>query len=214
MNWADLEDEAQSRRLIVLGAFHPTPADEMPGVETVVLLGPQEPAFWEDVQTSPEWTSPDPVDTWSRRVIGGWANELNARSYFPFGGPPWLPFLDWAKRTGRIHSSPVGMLVHDVTGLFVSFRGALGLGSRLEDPGVEGNPCRTCPDQPCLQACPVGALTGAAYLADTCKSHLRSAAGADCMTCGCRARRACPISQNWGRSAAQSAYHMRRFLGD
>jgi hypothetical protein len=41
---------------------------------------------------------PDPIDRWSRRVIGHMACDLGAKALFPFGGPPWHPFIAWAKR--------------------------------------------------------------------------------------------------------------------
>ena len=50
-----------------------------------------------------------------------------ATALFPFGGPPWLPFPAWARRTGRAWDSPVGLLVQRRPGLFVSYRGALAL---------------------------------------------------------------------------------------
>jgi epoxyqueuosine reductase len=59
---------------------------------------------------------PDPIDRWSRRVIGHMACDLGAKALFPFGGPPWHPFIAWAKRSGRAWESPVGFLVHDRAG--------------------------------------------------------------------------------------------------
>lgn len=207
-----LEAEAKARHLTVLGAFHPEPEDDLGDAQTVVLLGPDEPGFWDALKASPEWGGPDPVDRWSARVIGAWAAEIGAEAFFPFGGPPYHPFIGWAQRTGRVHSSPVGLLIHDEAGLFVSFRGALALPERLELDAPEPSPCETCAERPCLSACPVDALKGDRYDVPACKAFLRT--GADCLTHGCRARRACPVSQGWGRDAEQSAYHMQNFLGE
>lgn len=214
MTWAELERAATARHLVLLGAFHPSAEDALPGVETLVLIGPREPGSWHDIQASEEWGSTDPVDTWSRRVIGTWAEALEAEAFYPFDGPPWHPFIAWAKKTGRFHTSPVGMLVHDEAGLFVSFRGAIGVRTRLKDPTERRNPCDSCQNRPCQSACPVDALKGDAYAVDLCKSHIQTSAGLDCRKTGCRARRACPVSQGWGRTASQSAYHMQRFLGN
>lgn len=205
-----LEAAAKARHLIVLGAFHPEPHEELG--QTLVLLGPDEPAFWNTLKRSPEWSDANPVDNWSKRVIGQWAGDIGARALFPFGGPPYHPFIDWAKRTGRIHSSPAGLLVHDEAGLFVSFRGALALSERIEIPPAAPSPCDCCKGQPCRTACPVDALKGDRYDVPACKGFLRG--GGDCLNAGCRARLACPVSQAWGRKAEQSAYHMRHFLGD
>ena len=212
MTWDDLQRAATERHLTLLGALETTAQDNLGDVKTLVLLGPAEPEFWDAVQNSPEWRRAHPIDSWSRRVVDTWAKQIGATAFYPFDGPPWHPFLDWGRRTGRIDVSPVGMLVHDTAGLFVSFRAALGLPHALEGPAAPSRICETCTDKPCLTACPVDALQGATYAAETCKSHLRDVAGQDCVTQGCRARRACPISKSWGRRPEQSAYHMRRFL--
>src|SRR5262249_42217658 len=67
----------------------------------------------------------DPLDRWSRRVVGGLAAELGAAALYPFGGPPWLPFQRWAKKAEPLHSSPLSVLIHPDWGLWHSYRGAL-----------------------------------------------------------------------------------------
>ncbi len=214
MTWDALAQGAKDRHLTLLGGFYPTSDDKVPaGTATLLLLGPDEPDFWAHLQASPEWQGDDPVDTWSRRVIGDWARELGATALFPFGGPPYQPFFSWATRTGRIHASPIQLLVHDQAGLFVSFRGALALPRRIAIPDSPAKPCDTCHDQPCRTACPVDAFDGQSYDVPACKAFLHAPEGADCMAVGCRARRACPVSQNWGRLPAQSAHHMAHFRG-
>jgi hypothetical protein len=153
------------------------------------------------------------MDRWSARVIGAWAVELGGNALFPFGGPPHLPFFKWATETGRIHKSPIRLLVHDHAGLFVSFRGALALDSRIALPSAPASPCTTCSTLACRTACPVGAFSDEGYDIPACKTFLDTPAGADCMQQGCKARRACPVSQRYPRLAAQSAYHMTTFKG-
>ncbi|MEW9919802.1 ferredoxin [Marimonas sp. MJW-29] len=217
MRYAELESQARQRQLSLLGGFQATPDDGLPeGCGTLVMLGPDEPAFWPAFTQSPEGQDgePDPVDRWSTRVIGNWAAEIGAMPLYPFGGPPFRPFYSWALRTGRIHASPVNLLVHDVAGLFVSFRGALALPERIDLPESPPNPCQSCPDQPCRTACLSGALTPQGYDVPACKAFLATPAGADNMALGCAVRRACPVSQGFGRLPAQSAYHMRQFRGN
>ena len=153
------------------------------------------------------------MDRWSTRVIGDWAEELGARAVFPFGGPPYLPFFSWATRTGRIHVSPIMLLVHDQAGLFVSFRGALALPYHVDLPDPPANPCSTCEDKPCRTACPVDAFDGSAYDVPACKEYLDTDDGEKCMTNGCAARRACTVSGQYPRDSEQSAYHMTMFKG-
>lgn len=217
MTYARLQREARARHLIILGGFHPGPADKAPeGCKTLLMLGPDEPAFWPAFCQTPEWRdgTPDPMDRWSKRVIDAWATMLGAHPLYPFGGPPFKPFYAWALRTGRIHAAPVNFLVHDTAGLFVSFRGALGLPERIDLPPSPPNPCMTCDTKPCTTACRSGALTPAGYDVPRCKDFLTTAAGSENLLSGCTVRRCCPVSQKFGRITAQSAYHMHQFKGD
>ena len=181
------------------------------GTRTLLLIGPREPGFWPHLQAQPEWDGPDPVDRWSRRVIGRLACDLAAKALFPFGGPPYQPFYSWALRSGSVWESPVKLLVHAGQGLFVSFRGALALREQVDLPPPPARPCDTCEGKPCLTACPVAALTGAGYDVPRCRAHLDRPEGAPCLTGGCLVRGTCPASQAYARMPEQSAYHMRQF---
>lgn len=212
MNLQDIETAAKPHSLSIYGAFHPAAGDVSDAINTLVLLGPLEPGFWPHFNASPEFLDgrPDPLDRWSARVIGHLATALNSQAFFPFGGPPHQPFIRWARESGRAHVSPAGLLVHDTAGLWVSYRGALGIAQRLELPEPPANPCLTCADQPCRAACPVNALKPETYDVKACKADLDSPQN-DCMAKGCAARRACPVSQRFGRAEAQSAFHMEAF---
>ena len=205
-----IEATLQTHALTILGGFHAQPDDALPaGTQTLLMIGPAE-GFWAHINAQPEWAEADPVDRWSRRVIGHVACDLGAKALFPFGGPPYSPFQRWAQRTGRMWQSPVRLLVHDVQGLFVSFRGALALKERLDLPPAPARPCDTCA-APCLTACPVSALTEAGYDVPACHAYLGTAAGQTCMTGGCIVRRTCPVSIGYARMPEQSVYHMRQF---
>lgn len=180
---------------------------------TIVLIGCG-PGFWPVFTASPEYrdAAPDPVDRWSLRVLGDLARSFDATAVFPFGGPPYAPFIRWALAGGQCRSSPVGMLVHGVAGLMISFRGALVLAGEQALPVPMPAPCDGCA-APCATACPVGALRpGMPYDVAGCRAHIASPAGRDCLMQGCLARRACPVSQSFPRDPAQSALHMAAFL--
>lgn len=209
----DLSAALAAHHLAVLGGFHPAAEDGAPpGTRTLLMLGPAEPGFWPHVTATAEWHDgqPDPIDRWSRRVIGRLACDLGGKALFPFGGPPYHPFHRWALRTGRAWQSPVNLLVHADQGLMVSFRGALALRDHVDIPQPAPRPCDNC-TAPCLSACPAQALTGAGYDVPACHDWLDTARGADCLTRACAVRRACPVSQGYARLPEQSAYHMRRF---
>ncbi|MEM6825227.1 MAG: ferredoxin [Pseudomonadota bacterium] len=207
---------AAAHYLDVMGGFHVRPGDGLPEeTKTLLMFGPREPGFWAHVTRAPEFRDgkAHALDRWSTRVVGSLAHDIGADPYFPFGGPPHRPFVAWALRTGRAWSSDVGLLVHDQAGLMISFRGALGLSEYLDLPGRGTRPCDTCAEKPCRTACPVAALTERGYDIPVCKTYLVSQEGQGCMGNGCAVRRACPRSEGSGRMAAQSAFHMRNFLG-
>ncbi|MHA6263259.1 ferredoxin [Arenibacterium sp. CAU 1754] len=209
MTYDAISDAAANHGLIVMGALDPDPGDG-----TLILLGAGA-AFWPVYSTSSEASdgAPDPIDRWSTRVIGDLAERFRAAPVFPFGGPPYAPFIRWAEQSGRAFKSPVGMLVHETVGLMISYRGALQFSGPVAYPAPAAqNPCDACPERPCTTACPVAALTAEhPYDLDACHGFLDSRAGQACMTMGCAARRACPVSAGAERRPAQSAHHMKEF---
>ncbi len=203
MTLTDLEAGAKARALWVSGVFHD-------GADTVAMLSPAAD-FWARFIDDPEYNdgAPDPMDRWSARVIGAWAADLNAQALFPFG-PDASPFLAMARASGRAHSSPVHLLVHDMAGLMISYRGALRIAGHLALPAPPPAPCPTC-TRPCTTACPIGALTTAGYDVPACRAYLHSDAGAECLKNGCLVRRACPAGLTHVRLKEQSEFHMRAF---
>jgi hypothetical protein len=189
---------------------------ELADLRTLVLAGMAGRDSWHAFAESPEAADglSHPLDRWSRRVIEIVARELGAKAFFPFGGPPFWPFQQWARRAEPVHPSPIGLLIHPRYGLWHSYRGALGLSEALAvpEPAPVPSPCESCTGRWCLKACPVGAFSDAGYHVAACIGHLKSAAGADCMGFGCRARRACPVGAAHAHGSEQASFTMRAFL--
>ncbi len=189
---------------------------ELAGLRTIVLAGMVGRDGWSAFAASPEARDglDHPLDRWSRRLIEGLARELGATALFPFGGPPFLPFQRWAQRAEPVHSSPIGVLIHPYYGLWHAYRGALGFPEALfvPEPTAVPSPCESCIGRWCLRTCPVGAFSDAGYDVAACAGHLRSAAGADCMDGGCRARRACPVGAEHAYGPEQANFFMAAFL--
>ena len=142
------------------------------------------------------------------------AGDLGAEALYPFGGPPHLPFVAWAKRAEPVSESPLGMLIHPDHGLWHAYRGALAFSDRIALPPRDARspPCDTCLERPCLGACPVTAFSSEGYHVVACTEHIGAPSGRDCLDLGCRARRACPVGRAARYEAAQAAFHMAAFL--
>jgi hypothetical protein len=200
--------------LTARGAFHPGPADGAPtGTGTVLLAGNAGPGMWKAFAAAMP-AGGDPLDTWCRTVLQDIAHRFEAIALLPSEGPPYLPFQSWAMRAEDVSRSPLGILIDQRYGLWHGYRGALAFPSRLKLPprDTRESPCEGCSDRPCLSACPVAAFGEGGYDVPACAAHLRTEAGADCMTLGCRARRACPVGRDHVYGPAQAAFHMRAFL--
>lgn len=212
----EVTSSLESVGLTVLGGFSAEPSDFgtiTPSIRSIAMIGPDEPRFWPMFVDSPEYNDGlrDPMDRWSLRILSEIGQRFDLQVYFPFGGPPYVPFYQWALRTGRIFASPTRLLVHDQAGLFVSFRGALGF---VEDISfsASSSPCEDC-DAPCMNTCPVSAFDGESYDTVACNTEIRKSDRLSCLERGCAARRACPVSQDYGRLEAQSNFHMKNFTG-
>ncbi len=202
--------------------FHPGAGDGVPPVakgrlaQTLYLVVNLGGAMWPVFSRSPEFAdgAPHPLDRWTGRVLRAVAQEAGAMALFPFGGPPWLPFQRWAIRGGSVARSPLGILIHPEYGLWHAYRGAITLDQRLPLPEADPRPrpCDSCPDRPCLSACPVVAFKPEGYDAAGCRGHVGGLAGARCREGGCLARLACPVGRDHAYPPAQMAFHMQAFL--
>lgn len=154
----------------------------------------------------------DPLDCWSRHVLGSIAGRFGARAAYPFE-KPWLPFQQWAMRAEGLKPSPIGILMHPQFGLWHAYRGALLFEDEIELQGP-ANPihlCDACVGKPCMNSCPVEAVSGEGMDIGRCHGWLRSESSHACRTGGCLARSACP-HDTFRYGSAQAAFHMAAHL--
>lgn len=231
LSLADVTAKVNAAGLEIRGGFEPGEDDAVPLVPgsdggerspcAVVLLGNIGSSLWARFQASGYLDGrPDPLDDWSSDVIAALAKTWDALAVFPFEGPPFLPFLRWARRAEPVFPSRMGPLIHPEYGLWHAYRGALifaqpvgGLDAHRGSVGklLASSPCETCTDKPCLTTCPVGAVEIGHYNVPCCVDHLEAHNNGACMTQGCAARRACPTGQQYRYEAAQAQHHMRVF---
>ena len=228
---ASLQAVLSTHGLRLRGGWQPDADDaipKMPGGQTaavVWMVGVVGSEFWPFFKASSFYQdgSPDPLDRWSFALGSELANRWGGVALFPFDGPPYHPFQQWATRAEPLQASPTLLRIHPEQGLWHAYRFALALpavlpedwhvirSSRMAAPGPDL--CLTCNGQPCLSACPVDAFTGEAYKLDACAAHLHTPEGTDCMQTGCLARRACPVGSAYRYVPEHAAFHMKAFVG-
>ncbi len=154
----------------------------------------------------------NPLDTWSREVIGGVAERFGARAVSP-SDKPHMPFQQWAMRAEGLKPSPLGILMHPEYGLWHAYRGALLFDVAIAFPETAApiHLCDECVGKPCLNACPVGAHSQIGFDYAACLDHVRSAHGRACMELGCFNRNACPYGMAYRYSADVQAFHIEAF---
>ncbi|MBP6493862.1 MAG: hypothetical protein KA287_06475 [Rhodoferax sp.] len=208
------------------GSWLPGVDDALPALprgQTAVvvwMVGVTGSGFWPFFKTSSFYQDgrPDPLDRWSHAIGSQLASQWGGVALFPFDGPPYHPFQQWAARAEPLQTSPLMLRIHPDFGLWHAYRFALALPAFVPDDlpsaalaTANSDLCLSCIGQPCLNACPVQAFTGTAYKLETCATHLHAPDGADCMQSGCLARRACPVGRENTYMPEHAAFHMQAF---
>ena len=211
MRLSRIENFVSSHGLVVLASY---PA----GNVHRILVGNAGSEFWPGFEKSAEFLdgNPDPLDRWSKRIGSVIAAETGADVVFPFEGPPYPPFLNWATESGQAHTSPISISIHGEYGLWHAYRFALELDELPEcSVGMQHkiSPCDDCELKPCLSACPVSAFASGTYRVNECMDYVRANHQSACRTYGCDARRACPVRPDLQYQADHAQFHMKAFLG-
>lgn len=208
--------------LILRGGFNFAPDEPAPPgpcgspARSVLLVGQGGDAPWPHFlrwrQMQPAGLN-NPLDTWSREVIGSVAEQFGARAVSP-SDRPYLPFQQWAMRAEGLKPSPLGILMHPEYGLWHAYRGALlfDVEIPIQPPETVIHLCDLCDGKPCLKSCPVEAYSEAGFGYQACLDHVRGASGCICRTRGCLDRKACPYGAAYRYGPDAQAFHMAAFM--
>ncbi|KQZ81948.1 hypothetical protein ASD64_09395 [Mesorhizobium sp. Root157] len=216
-----IEDALAAHGLIARGGFNFEVAEAAPTAlsgdpaKAVLLVGQAGAAPWPHFmrwrQSKPRDLA-NPLDTWSREVIGGIAERFGGRAVSP-NDRPFLPFQQWAMRAEGLKPSSIGVLLHPDYGLWHAYRGALLFDHEIEiqAPDKVIHLCDTCVGKPCLKSCPVDAYSEAGFAYQDCLAHVRGPTGEPCRSLGCFDRNACPYGTAYRYPAEVQAFHMAAF---
>jgi hypothetical protein len=209
--------------LVLRGGFNFAGGEETPSglsgaaAISVLLVGQAGAAPWPHFlrwREGQSGTIANPLDTWSREVIGAVAETFGARAASP-SDRPYLPFQQWAMRAEGLRPSPLGILMHPQYGLWHAYRGALLFEDEiaLPEPRDVIHLCDACLEKPCLKSCPVDAYSADGFAHKACLAHVRGQNGAPCRTGGCLDRNACPYGAAYRYPPQVQAFHMAAFAG-
>ena len=88
MTYASVCQALEPHGLIARGGFIPEPGDGLePEASGVVMVGNAGSAMWQAFASAREG-APDPMNRWTRRVLGCIARNLGAEALYPFDGGP------------------------------------------------------------------------------------------------------------------------------
>ena len=131
----DLFDDLHAHGLQWRGACPARATDALPALpdqQPAVLLGLVGivgSTFWPHFRDSVFFHDglANPLDRWSRSIAEPLAQRYGARALFPFDGPPYHPFQQWADRAEATQGSPLMLRIHPRYGLWHAYRFALAL---------------------------------------------------------------------------------------
>jgi hypothetical protein len=186
------------------------------GFDQLILIGHGGRRLWECVQAS-GIGGEHPIDDYCVQTIGRWFAEyipgVHFRIVYPGETPVGLQAL--GKLAGWHHASPFMVGIDGKWGSWFAYRAVVLADSGFcpflpADRSICISPCASCPDQPCIAACPADAMAGGEFSLKRCAGH-RLQPDSTCAY-GCLARQACPVGSEHRYDEAQIRHSYSRSL--
>jgi ferredoxin len=175
----------------------------------LVLLGQAGTRLWDYIQGT-DSDSDHPFDEVSQRLAQRFVDDYLGASNWQvvYPGPALLPLGRLAELAGWGKASPLGLTINDEYGLWLAHRVAFLVDAPLPatEPAAFPHPCDSCIGQPCIGACPVGAIDARAGFDIATCSEFRVRADSICAY-QCLARLACPVGAGYRYGPAQMTHH-------
>ncbi|MDE2439785.1 MAG: hypothetical protein KGP14_02080 [Betaproteobacteria bacterium] len=215
---ADFLDHAGLNRQHVFD-LQALPAEIADRIETragecqLILFGHGGRRLWECVQAS-DIGGENPIDDYSMRTVAQWfAEHLPSRHFrFIFPGDQPIGLQALGELAGWHRPSPIMVGVDRQWGSWYAYRAVVVADTNFQPSRVliDRSPCMECPGQPCIAACPAGALHAGHFDLETC-SRFRLKPASPCSH-GCMARLACPVGSEHRYDDAQIRHSYTRSL--
>jgi hypothetical protein len=177
---------------------------ELGGFRQLILLAHGGRLLWQRVQAAGT-VGEHPVDTYVADVVRRWCADTlpGRRTRLLYPGEAPVPLQRLGALAGWHHAAPFMIGVDPQWGPWWAYRAVLLADSdfRASRAVDRAPPCAGCADQPCIAACPAGAMDDGRFALATCLAFRRRAASPCAFTC--LAREACPAGAEHRYDAGQ-----------
>ncbi|WP_265941799.1 hypothetical protein [Dechloromonas sp. A34] len=168
----------------------------------LILIGHGGKAMWTAMKAAGV-AAEHPIDQFSIAITERWLGGLRHAIVYPAETSVGLQAL--GKLAGWHHASPFMVGINETWGSWYAYRVVVLTDSDFvpTPPQVTTSPCTACLDQPCLAACPAGALNGGFDL-QKCIAYRKTPTSRCKATCV--ARITCPVASDHRYSDEQIAH--------
>lgn len=192
----------------------PQSAFPVSGQARIILIGSGGRALWDAIPDL-QWQQVNPIDHYSVEAARRFARQVlpENRYHVLYPGDTPVALQQLGAAAGWHTPSPLGIGINPRWGLWYAYRAALLTDAPLAETiqPAPPPPCASCKEQPCIAACPAGALNAAAPIDMNRCAGYRLATESDCAD-RCLARMSCPVAAEQRYTLEQVQYHYRLSL--